>query len=291
MERFQVHINSKYGIQIENDSSNLLFQEGQDIVNSANGQVVRCWLESATIPHGWYNFTEKNRNVKVHIEGHGTEEFQFPLAQLTAADVKSILNQWFSGGPANWAVFKFDSTRSKFLLDDLNSDLEFRDIEHNAYYELGFKPIIGKTINSKPDLNDHVNACDLSGTKKLFISLQGLSASAKPSYNGFDNTPLLACIPVSSEFTEVEIYVPPNPFVVEQQSFQLGCFTIQLLDEDGDYVKMNGNDWSCSITFEIEDRPMEGFLTNANPYDAPISNYVTDINSVDRLRRNFDEQN
>ena len=101
---------------------------------------------------------------------------------------------------------------------------------------------------------------DLGGIPDIFIKLDGLEYPTVNKYKAIGRIPVDAGIGSYLNYNPSEIiyYLLSNQDILK--------FTVKLLDSNGDYVDINGADWSLTIVLHFQDKgftPLPNFPTKA----------------------------
>jgi hypothetical protein len=140
------------------------------------------------------------------------------------------------------------------ITDGIQFQLSY--VSNNLYYEIGFRDI-WKTNNTitatKFDTNtnrwilESTGIVDLSGFHSIYVALVNVPSNNIASYNGLQRSNIICRIPITSTFQSLEVFEPHNITYVSLYDRTLQDLHIQLLDDDGNLLQMNGVDWSMTL--------------------------------------------
>ena len=267
-ERY-VHVGSEYAVGRYNQNnfiaqnSDIHFNIPEPIGdNRAQNYVMCIGVHSATIPHTWSNMIHGLNFIYGRLGGNqldlGEKLFTLPNihydGDTLATTMTNLISTEFFG-----VTVTFDDVSGKFTIRDPTASFYLRYVNNNIYYEIGLRDI-WKTDNTifssnRQGLDGYYTLecpyiADLSGFHSIYVALVGVSSNDVASYNGLQRSNVIARIPISVGFQQLELFNPNNIAYTTVYDKTLQDLHIQLLDDDGNLLNMNGVDWS--MTFHVK---------------------------------------
>lgn len=232
-----IFLQSKDGVKYDNNS-NCDFFLGKIVDAPRQDLSMLVSVLDAEIPYSWYNISEHLGNNKItinDIEITITEKnySAFSLATALTAELFSH----FIGDAVIIVTFDDDTNKFTFL-----SASVFTINKTTMPKELG-----AYNLPYTNTLYISTQCCDLAGTSSVYIqsdnmSIQNLSSSNK-------QTGILGKVIVNSPPGSYIFYQPSTPqyFVL---SNALSYININLVDDDNNYIDLNGLNWSLTLSVE-----------------------------------------
>jgi len=256
-----IHLGSEYAIGRYNtnnyiaQNADIHFNITEPIGDSRAQNYVMCiGVHNASIPHTWtnmihgYNFTYQRigytKSILTVPSTHYTGE------TLAAAMELALQNK----GYTNVNVTYDDNVGKMVISDTFQFELSYTS--NNLYYEIGFRDI-WKTQNTVTStyfdtsssrwILESTGIVDLSGFHSIYVALVNVASNNIASYNGLQRSSIISRIPITSSFQSLEVFEPNNITYVTLYDRTIQDLHLQLLDDDGNLLQMNGVDWSMTL--------------------------------------------
>lgn len=219
-----------------------------DLANPINGRVVAYGLKSAIIPKSNYNIPAV-RNTFTIDEG-GVSTITITPGNYTMTTLLAEIKTQLDLLGASVFTLTYDSTSGKVTISStgaafiLNPTLDLA--QGSILYKLGFNPGVAYTGNpiTAP------NVADISGIKAAYIKIKQLTQYMRNTTNSVLNFK----IDLNCQFGNVIFFADEGRYHQYFNSNKdnmgtMGFFDVQLVDEYGTQIDLNGRDWSFVIQF------------------------------------------
>lgn len=256
-----IHIGSEYAVGRYNTSnfiaqnSDVHFNITEPIGDSRAQNYVMCiGIHNASIPHTWTNMIH-GYNFTYQRIGSNKFTLSVPRTHYTGETLAAAMQLAIENKGINGVIITYDDNIGKMVIsDDYQFQLSYTS--NNIYYEIGFRDI-WKTDNTITSIifNNNTNKwvlestgiVDLSGYHSIYVALVNVPSNNIASYNGLQRGSIICRIPITSSFQSLEVYEPNNVPYVTLYDRTIQDLHIQLLDDDGNLLQMNGVDWSMTL--------------------------------------------
>ena len=232
--------------------------------------VTRVTLHSAIIPHSWYNISAQlENNSLVILNDDELVTVTLPSGNYTfdtfASMLESVFNDQLAG---TWTVTKDqppDSTNGAYnyrLIIDCDAGWSIPAVDGTptdpipeSYKLLGLGAS-GLSAGAPPYTATTGVIC-LNPVRGLFIGHSRCKDLASNSFDPHFKSQFF--IPVTGIFGSLELYQMKegafNTVTLSGVDNLLSDYTIQLLDQDGALVDLNGQDWTVSFMYTEQLKP------------------------------------
>jgi len=263
-ERY-LHLSSEYATEAQGGSSDCRFRVNS-VVTAGNEQYcMAVGVHNATIPHTWYNIFGTKWTIHFGYGGITTLTGTIPMRNYTAAALASafetsVNDALVAAGAAATFTVTYDADTNYMLFSNsvvaLVSPWYFVATENSCYLELGLRYLAqGRTSAVVSALNAGSTAyvlqplamVDLSAFHGIYINLQSHVSNAQASYNGLNQTSILARVPVRNPFGAVETFEPQNIEYVYLPNAALSDIQVVLTGDDGQLLNLHGVDWTITL--------------------------------------------
>lgn len=218
------------------------------------GYIARMRLLSCTIPNVIDLFTTGKNNNLFFIDSSGSNNIIIPDGNYSLTELILLLqNSLNSASPDTYTVtfnsntlkLNITSTFAGFQIDTTNVD--------SPYYELGLIP---NNLTAASAVQDFPNAIDLSGTNRVFISLDNVNRDIHNVDNINVSTFVVEMTSCYGELnyhfhrthTEQEYYFSKNI----GRKYNISEMSVQLIDGFGQLVDLKGKNWQCVIEYDLD---------------------------------------
>jgi hypothetical protein len=195
-------------------------------------------LIDCEIPYSFYNVSKALGNYTLTIND---ETFELEDRNYNAYNIADAFNtQFISSNYCVGITMEFIDYTNKFTLQSANS---FKINKTSMMKELGMGDLPQTTA-----LYQSSQCANLSGTSSIYIESKNMLLNNVNSFGKTFN--VLSKILVDASPSSFIYYQPNQPqyFVL---SNSLNHISIELKNDDGQYIDFNSVEWSCTLSFEF----------------------------------------
>lgn len=230
-------------------------------------------LTSAEIPYSWYNIDIDNnkllietRTTNPNINSSKLLTVEYPIElnpqNYNSSSITKEIQRQLTAGQAP-VIIDFDDDTNKFTFKHTDiSDLvnnTVKIISTTMNNELGFPNQHLPTERSNSI--ESINVLNLSGTSSVYVNLLNISVDnldSRGDYNG-----VLAKLNVTSAPSEYLYYSQVEHQYYPITNRNIDMFEVSLTDDNGELLKLNGLDFSISLTIHYS-KLRTPFIENRN---------------------------
>ena len=212
-------------------------------LNLHSDERYRIKLDSAEIPHTFYNVSKDVFNDQIYLDG--TMIQLIPSGNYSVYDLYDYLTS-ISSFPYSAT---YEEISSKITLTNTDST------DHIINFTEGFAKLTGfifqdRQINASSSLTSF-NTVNLQSIHSLFIHTSLASSNViSTETNGFQN--IIGKVPVNRLPYEILSYEPNySTFDVELDDRSISTFNISIKDQNGSLVQFNGVNFELSLLLEV----------------------------------------
>ena len=236
VDTIQIHFNTKYANKIEGSSSDVEFY--LPLIEIPLQHYMYLSLQSAFIPYSFYNVDNTNNKLVLEID---TIEISFtiPVGNYNAYQLQTTLNTFMVG-----LVFVYNIITNKFT------------ITYTADFSISETSSCLRILGIKKNLTSisHIIISDgiVNLLNKMCICLHSNLQTGNISTNDdkFDFT-IIGSIPVNVQPYSLISYTNMSNAKSCLYTNNLSYIKFQLKDQDGNFIDLNGCDWSCVIQLDV----------------------------------------
>lgn len=228
-----IFLSSKHNTRELNGTkkSHIVF-EFDDSLNYMPYENVFLSIENAIFPISFYQINETNNSFYFNSIEYTIEEGNYTVTSLIN-EIKSKVTNLNITFLSKTNKLQFDYTTSFTLSGKLLGILGFSNKEH--------------TSNNNSLTSDHV--IDLSGNNNLYISIDEISNQNLSSVDKIKSNVLIN-IPIDVNHSDILMYSNVNKIKTRVHLLNYKKFTVNILDENFNYVDFHDKDWYCTLLFE-----------------------------------------
>ena len=233
---FNVFLQSKNATTKTNNNSKCSFFLDSIIQPSRNdlGMLVSCL--DAEIPYSWYNISASIGNNSITI--NDLPPFVLPDRNYSAFNIADAFTTLLIG---LGITMTFNDDTNKFTLQ---SAQPFTFNSSTMAKELGFGNLPAENVT----LHESNDACNLAGTSSVYIRCPNMGLNNLNSLGKNDG--ILSKVLVNTSPSSYIFFQPSNPqyFIVNNP---LQFISVELINDDGNYIAFNNLDWSLTLSIEF----------------------------------------
>ena len=236
VDTIQIHFNTKYGNKIDGSSSNVEFY--LPLIEIPVQHYIYLSLQNIFIPYSFYNVDNTNNKLNIQI-GDTTLSFTIPIGNYNAYQLQTTLNTFMTN-----LVFVYNIITNKFVI---TCNADFSILETSSCLK-----ILGIHKNFTSLNNIIISDGVVNLLNKMCICLHSNLQTGNISTNNdkFEYT-VIASIPVNVSPYSLISYTNIGNTKSCLYSNILSYIKFQLKDQDGNFIDLNGCDWSCVIQLEV----------------------------------------
>ena len=262
-ERVQVVINSERRLNSNpgETSTNFTYQ-----LNRSFSRIAEILIQSIQFPFTFYAISSMNNQLR--INRGTTKTIIIPPGNYTATSLISVLNVALNNATDPVSGYPYNGFPGEdFLVTYSFITLKFTITCSNPFtiYSAGTDPLSTMAVNIgfREDSGIGVNSAtgdstiNLAGPKYIRIESNFLSAPRqhKPLYadDSYSNT--LFILPINASygsFISTDIQIPIRTTYKFRIDHQTDIIDFSVVDENGNLIDLNGNDWSMYIVMTTE---------------------------------------
>lgn len=263
-ERY-LHLSSEYATEAQRGTSDVKFRVNSAVSSGNEQYCMAVGVHNASIPHTWYNIFGTRWTIYFGYGGVTTLSGSIPRKNYTATTLASafqtsVNDAMIAAGLAGTFVVAYDSETNYMTFSNsvvaLVAPWYFVFVQDSCYLELGLRFLAqGRSSTVTSRLNATGTAyiltpaamVDLSAFHGIYINMQSHVSNAQASYNGLNQTSILARVPVRNPFGGIETFEPDNITYIYLPNAALTDINITLTGDDGNLLELNGVDWTLTL--------------------------------------------
>lgn len=244
IDSMQIYINSKYAdilYDTQGQNSNALFTF--DYISCPSNYYINVSLVSASIPFSFYQINQYNQTIAVQYTGFSPVLYNINIGNYNANQLATWITLNIPNFTCTYNIitnkFKFVSTGGQFTI--LTEQTTAREL-------IGLSLSDVQNISSSGILNS-ANSINLASVRTIQI---------RSNYNTGNITTLernsmndLGSIPVTSLPNSLILYENPNAFRTNLYINEINNIQIQLLNQDGIPLDLNGQYFNMTLQIDI----------------------------------------
>jgi hypothetical protein len=251
----QIYLNSSSSMLMNGTLKSYVHFYIQNAINANKKSAIemRVSLVNAQFPCSFYQINNSNNTIIIN-----DITYTFPNGNY---NVNNFISTWYSIVGSTWLI-SFTSVTNK-LIFTFTAPFNFTDNINNSIFPvIGFisgntYSCIGNTLNAPYCVN-------FSGLSRLLISSPTFTLNSKTSYDSAMGN-IIASVPNNCIQNGIIYYTNYTNYKSIFKNSELSCITIQIQDDDENYIDFNNLDWSLTIQIDI------------------VHEVIEDLNSVDDI--------
>jgi len=245
MESRLITLNSADAQKLNGEyNSNLFFNIPNIVDENPDITHLEVSLDSATIPVSWYLIND-DTNTLSYIYNSGTHTITLTNGNYNGTQMITELTNKFSDN--GLAVVITLSQITGFLLFKFSSPITPIEMIYNT----GLMPILGFTQNTVGVAITTQLPLNLLGIQKINICSNSLASISSYSSSAVLSNTLIQSIPIDMPAFHQITYLDKANHFSRMKSRYLSNIDIQLLDEYGRFLEMNGIQFNLSFVIRI----------------------------------------
>lgn len=240
IENFQLHLSSNFADKIySNNNADTEFY--LPLIEIPSQYHLHVNVVHASIPFTFYNINSSNNVLNYSIEG---TNYSFIIAQgnYNVVNLKDYLMSNLPGFIITYSPItnKYTFTQDYYGFSFLNTS--------TCLNILGFSQ---QTITSNGTSLTSTQSVNLNPIRCVCICSD--LPSSNISLNSKNKNNILCSIPITTQPNSIITYLNHNNFKINTYANVLSSIRIQLMDQDGNLLNLNGTNWSMTIQFDVID--------------------------------------
>jgi len=240
IENFQLHLSSNFADKIySNNNADTEFY--LPLIEIPSQYHLHVNVVHASIPFTFYNINSSNNVLNYSIEG---TNYSFIIAQgnYNVVNLKDYLMSNLPGFIITYSPItnKYTFTQNYYGFSFLNTS--------TCLNILGFSQ---QTITSNGTSLTSTQSVNLNPIRCVCICSD--LPSSNISLNSKNKNNILCSIPITTQPNSIITYLNHNNFKINTYANVLSSIRIQLMDQDGNLLNLNGTNWSMTIQFDVID--------------------------------------
>jgi hypothetical protein len=240
IENFQLHLSSNFADKIySNNNADTEFY--LPLIEIPSQYHLHVNVVHASIPFTFYNINSSNNVLNYSIEGNN---YSFIIAQgnYNVVNLKDYLMSNLPGFIITYSPItnKYTFTQNYYGFTFLNTS--------TCLNILGFSQ---QTITSNGTSLTSTQSVNLNPIRCVCICSD--LPSSNISLNSKNKNNILCSIPITTQPNSIITYLNHNNFKINTYANVLSSIRIQLMDQDGNLLNLNGTNWSMTIQFDVID--------------------------------------
>ena len=210
----------------------------QNAINSSKKNTIemRVSLVNAQFPCSFYQIN--NNNNTININGIN---YVFPNGNY---NVNNFISTWYNVVGTTW-LLTFSAITNKLIFNNNTTTFIFTDSPQNSLFPvIGFTP--GNTYSCNFTTMTAPYCVNFSGLSRLLISSPTFSLNSKTSYDSAMSN-IIASVPNNCIQNGIIYYNNYTNYKSIFKNSELSCITIQIQDDNENFVDFNNLDWSLTL--------------------------------------------
>lgn len=245
MASFTVHLDSKYA-DLRYGLDSTIYHLPNPLALPSDRYVFRLVVKHASIPLSHWVIDEPNRALSLEFSSQ-TVQVALPLGNRAVDDLVDFLNARLIEG----FVASYDEAINRLTFASEQPGARLRVGEGTTSGSL-----LGLAVGQESGADGRLTgsrAVDLAGTTSIFLRSNLQTSHRDPVSKAASN--ILAKIPVTNHFNEIQHYEGDEPFTCWDQS--VSFIAVSVTDDAGRQLDLHGADYSLSLTVSLA--PKESF--------------------------------
>jgi hypothetical protein len=240
IENFQLHLSSNFADKIySNNNADTEFY--LPLIEIPSQYHLHINVVHASIPFTFYNINSSNNVLNYSIEG---TNYSFIIAQDNY-NVVNLKDYLMSNLPGFIITYSPITNKYTFMQDYYGFSFLNTSTCLNI---LGFSQ---QTITSNGTSLTSTQSVNLNPIRCVCICSD--LPSSNISLNSKNKNNILCSIPITTQPNSIITYLNHNNFKINTYANVLSSIRIQLMDQDGNLLNLNGTNWSMTIQFDVID--------------------------------------
>lgn len=242
-ETIQIFLNSKTADKYLNGfTSNCIFYLPQFIISRMKNMYIS--VQSATIPYSFYNIDYFNDRLVYNVNGGSDITINIPQGNYNTTTLRTYLLSVMTG-----FTITYSSLNNQFTFTHSTYDFTFKS-SSTCMETIGFDEYVNHTSTSRVLISS--NSINLFTIRNIYIQSNNLMLN-NINNSTPNNCTILASVPLTSgQFSVINYYNTNN---VRSRIDNIRNFTqlnINLTDQDGDILDLNGCHFSLTLQIDFE---------------------------------------
>jgi len=257
----QIYLNSSSSMLMNGTAKSYVHFYIQNAINSSKKNTIemRVSLVNAQFPCSFYQLN--NTNNTIIING---VNYTFPNGNY---NVNNFISTWYSVVGATW-LLSFSSLTNKLIFTNTTLFVFTDTLENSLFSVIGFTPgntysCVGSTLSAPFCVN-------FSGLSRLLISSPTFSLNSKTSYDSAMGN-IIASVPNNCIQNGIIYYTNYTNYKSIFKNSELSCITIQIQDDNENYVDFNNLDWSLTLQVDLVHEVIDNLDSVNDIYETAIS--------------------
>jgi hypothetical protein len=240
VENFQLHLSSNYADKIYNNN-NCDAEFYLPTIEIPSQYHIHLNVVHASIPFTFYNVNSSN-NVLNYTVGGIDYSLIIPQGNYTTTTMKTYLNTNLQ----NISV-SYDSTTNKYkFVNSQNNDFSFNSTSSS----LGLLGFSGQTTSTSYSLIS-TQTINLNPIRCICVCTNLKTSNI--NINSKNKSNIVCSIPIITQPNSIINYLNPNNFKINTYANVISSIKIQLMDQDGTLLNLNGANWTMTLQFDVID--------------------------------------
>ena len=241
IDNFQLHLSSNFADKLFNNN-NADAEFYLPLIEIPSQYHLHVNVVHASIPFTFYNVNSSNNVLNYTVD---SINYSLVITQgnYNVNNFKSFLNSNMS----NFTI-SYDPIQNKYtFVNTANLNFTFSSTS-SCLGLLGFtnqnNTSINYSLTSTQTINLNPIRCVCVGSN---LPSSNISLTSKNKNN------IICSIPITTQANSIINYLNPNNFKINTYANVLSSLRIQLMDQDGNLLNLNGANWSMTIQFDVID--------------------------------------
>jgi len=271
-----ISLNSKDAQKLNGDyNSNLFFHIPNIVSESDDIEYVECAVEDAEIPVAWFLINDTNNVLHYQYNSINTS-ITLTKGNYNGSNLITEMENKFSDNGLTCTIVLSQITgKYTFKFSNPITPITFYyDLSPILMKILGFTQTVSSVaITSETPIN-------LLGVLKVNICSSKLAPLFSFSSNQNLSNQIIQTVPINLPSWHQLTYVNKDSHYNRIKSKSINNIDLQLYDDDGNFIEMNGINWSCTIVLKI-------YKKNKNQKKATIEK---DLNDEEKSEKKDEEK-
>ena len=257
----QIYLNSTSSMLMNGTAKSYVHFYIQNAINSSKKNTIemRVSLVNAQFPCSFYQIN--NTNNTINING---VDYVFPNGNY---NVNNFISTWKNVVGASW-LLSFSSLTNTLIFTNTSPFIFTDTLSNSLFPVIGFTPgitysCIGSTLSAPYCVN-------FSGLSRLLISSPTFSLNSKTSYDSAMSN-IIASVPNNCIQNGIIYYTNYTNYKSIFKNSELSCITIQIQDDNENYVDFNNLDWSLTLQVDLVHEVIDNLDSVNDIYETAIN--------------------
>ena len=237
----QIYLNSASSMLMNGTAKSNVHFYIQNAINSNKKNTIemRVSLVNAQLPCSFYQINNTNNSIMVNGVCYVIPNGNY--------NVNNFITTWKSVIGSTW-LLSFSAITNTLIFTN-TTPFTFSDMIANSLFSvIGFT--VGNTYISNGNTLAAPYCVNFSGLSRLLISSPTFSLNSKTSYDAAMGN-ILASIPNNCIQNGIIYYTNYTNYKSIFKNSELSCITIQIQDDDENFVDFNNLDWSLTLQIDM----------------------------------------